>query len=480
MEGKCGVDGGCVDGECGERGLRCEGVLGWVCGADGRVGVKEGNERGMGRMGRMRGGRCGWAAVLAVVLAAGMPREAEAQEVRDSVKIYFRQGYSVLDESIRGNREALGRIADSLRTSYADSVYILERVQVVGGASPEGTIPLNRRLSEKRADVLFNYLSRYGALPDSLTTFTFLGRDWRGLIRLVEADPGVPYREETLEFLRDIAGRVVNGVEDAADNNVGRLSRFRGGAPYRYMYRELFPELRASRVHLWYRKVRNPMLPPLLLTAEPVALPATAPALALVPAGGELTFPRPFYMALRTNLLYDALLVPNVGLEFYLGGGWSAEGWWTYAWWKRDRRHWYWRVYGGSLTLRRWFGRRAAEKPLTGHHAGVYGQWVTYDFETGGRGQMGGEPGGDIWDRASFGAGLEYGYALPIGRRLNLDFVAGLGYLGGTYYEYEPEDDCYVWQATKKRRYVGPTKLEVTLMWLVGRGNVNKGKGGKR
>ena len=124
--------------------------------------------------------------------------------------------------------------------------------------------------------------------------------------------------------------------------------------------------------------------------------------------------------------------------------------------------------------------RRAAEKPLTGHHAGVYGQWVTYDFETGGCGQMGGEPGGDIWDRASFGVGLEYGYALPIGRRLNLDFVAGLGYLGGTYYEYEPEDDCYVWQATKKRRYVGPTKLEVTLMWLVGRGNVNKGKGGKR
>ena len=60
----------------------------------------------------------------------------QAQEIQDSVKIYFRQGYSVLEPSHRNNREALDRIADSLRTSYADSVYQLKRIQVVGGASP--------------------------------------------------------------------------------------------------------------------------------------------------------------------------------------------------------------------------------------------------------------------------------------------------------------------------------------------------------
>ena len=112
----------------------------------------------------------------------------QAQEIQDSVKIYFRQGYSVLEPSRRNNKEALDRIADSLRTSYADSVYQLKRIQVVGGASPEGSIPLNRRLSVKRANVLFNYLSRYGELPDSLKTNVFLGRDWNGLIRLVSDD----------------------------------------------------------------------------------------------------------------------------------------------------------------------------------------------------------------------------------------------------------------------------------------------------
>ena len=132
-----------------------------------------------------------------------------AQEVRDSVKIYFRQGYSVLEPSRRNNKEALDRIADSLRTSYADSVYQLKRIQVVGGASPEGSIPLNRRLSVKRANVLFNYLSRYGELPDSLKTNVFLGRDWNGLIRLVSDDPELPYRKETLHLLHELA-------EDAA------------------------------------------------------------------------------------------------------------------------------------------------------------------------------------------------------------------------------------------------------------------------
>ena len=165
----------------------------------------------------------------------------QAQEIQDSVKIYFRQGYSVLEPSRRNNKEALDRIADSLRTSYADSVYQLKRIQVVGGASPEGSIPLNRRLSVKRANVLFNYLSRYGELPDSLKTNVFLGRDWNGLIRLVSDDRNLPYRKETLHLLHELA-------EDAANDDLSkgdqmrRIQQLRGGVPYWYMYKKHFPE----------------------------------------------------------------------------------------------------------------------------------------------------------------------------------------------------------------------------------------------
>ena len=188
---------------------------------------------------------------------------------------------------------------------------------------------------------------------------------------------------------------------------------------------------------------------------------------------------KPFYMALKTNLLYDAALVPNLGAEFYVGRGWSVGGSWMYAWWNSDRKHRYWRTYGGELDIRKYFGRRAGEKPLTGHHLGLYGQMLTYDFELGGKGYMGGRPGGTLWDKMHWGVGLEYGYSLPIGRRLNLDFGIGVGYLGGEYREYTPQDGHYLWQRTKKRHWFGPTKAEVSLVWLIGRGNCNEKKGGK-
>lgn len=93
---------------------------------------------------------------------------------------------------------------------------------------------------------------------------------------------------------------------------------------------------------------------------------------------------------------------------------------------------------------------------------------------------MAGQPGGNIFDQANLGAGIEYGYSLPIAPRLNLDFTASVGYMGGKCWEYVAEDDCYVWQRTKKTRWFGPTKLEVSLVWPIGKANINLGKGGKR
>ena len=35
---------------------------------------------------------------------------------------------------------------------------------------------------------------------------------------------------------------------------------------------------------------------------------------------------RPFCMAVKTNLLYDAVLIPDIGVEFCLGKNWSVAG----------------------------------------------------------------------------------------------------------------------------------------------------------
>jgi hypothetical protein len=172
--------------------------------------------------------------------------------------------------------------------------------------------------------------------------------------------------------------------------------------------------------------------------------------------------------------------VPNIGVEFYVGKNWSLAGNWMYAWWKSDRHHNYWRLYGGDLEVRRWFGRKASEKPLAGHHIGLYGRIFTYDFETGGTGYMGGKPGGTLWDKMNYSVGLEYGYSLPVARRLNLDFVIGVGYWGGEYHKYAPIDGHYVWKETRRRHWFGLTEAEISLVWLLGRGNYNEKKGGRQ
>lgn len=171
------------------------------------------------------------------------------------------------------------------------------------------------------------------------------------------------------------------------------------------------------------------------------------------------TNPHPSYISLSTNLLYVAAAIPNIGVEFDLGGHWSIGGNWMYAWWKSDAKYRYWRVYGGDVHLQHWFAPKRKSRLFTGHHLGVYGQIVTYDFEWGGRGYLG--------DRWSYGGGVEYGHSWRVGKRLNIDASLWLGYIGGEYKEYIPQDTHYLWQETKQRNYWGPTQLQISLVWLL-------------
>lgn len=171
-------------------------------------------------------------------------------------------------------------------------------------------------------------------------------------------------------------------------------------------------------------------------------------------------------LALKTNLLYDAVLIPNIGVEVSLGKQWTASADWFYTWFSSDSRHRYWQGYGGYLTVRRYFANHSTLNTPhstfpTGHHLGAYMLGMTYDVEWGGRGYQA--------DHFGFGAGVEYGYAMPIGSRLLLDFSIGIGFQDGEYKEYEPVGDRYVWQATRQRHWFGPTKAEVTLKWLLGK-----------
>ncbi|MDE7160939.1 MAG: DUF3575 domain-containing protein [Muribaculaceae bacterium] len=423
------------------------------------------------------------AALLIPALApAGTPGSAAGDA--DTVYVHFRQSHDELLPELADNRAQLARL-DSIFGPDGRVYSGVQGIRVLGAASPEGPLEFNRRLSRRRADAIHEYLKSLGEFPDSLFTFEYAGRDWHGLRELVSRDSNVPGRETVIAMLEEVPAEGLEAHEDNA--LLSWLKSMDGGRTYSYLYRNIFPRLRATRVVVDYpaalrERDHTPVHSVVLREGPPLSLGN----LEAKPAGtislGDLSarrFKPPFYMSIGTNLLYDAAALPTVRVEFYLGHDWSVGGNWTYGWWDSNRLHRYWRAYGGDLAIRRWFGRQAAEKPLTGHHAGVYAGIVTYDFEWGGTGYMGGLPEKTLWDRCNYMAGIEYGYSLPVARRLNLDFTIGIGCLWGKYIKYDPVDGYYQYRSTHNLRWFGPTKAEVSLVWLIGRGNYNKGKGGR-
>lgn len=408
-----------------------------------------------------------------------------AQEKRTEINVDFRVGSCVLEPTLGDNAAQLSKIIELLKNVEKSNTLELSEITFCGSASPEGSFKINRKLAEARLSTLENYVREYVSLPESLVNRCDAFIAWERLAVLVEQSD-MKHKEEALHILRNIPEFTYNKDGMLTDSRKKHLMDMQYGRTWNYM-----------KVH-FFEKVRNASA--IIVTIRPKAVEVVEEATkdtvqVVVPIDTVVTVQvqvqepevvaqseerKPFYMSVKTNMLYDALAVPNIGMEFYLGKNWSVAGNWMYGWWDIDKKHRYWRIYGGDLAIRKWFGKKADEKPLTGHHLGVYGQMFTYDFEWGGKGYMGGKPGGTLWDKLNYAAGVEYGYSLPIAKRLNIDFTIGAGYWGGKYYKYIPLDGHYVWQATRDRHWFGPTKAEVSLIWLLGRGNSNDRKGGMK
>ena len=187
----------------------------------------------------------------------------------------------------------------------------------------------------------------------------------------------------------------------------------------------------------------------------------------LAARGQELDIGHPNMIHLSTNMLYDAALVPNVGVEYAFGRHWSAKVNAMYAWWSNDSRHRYWRVAGATVEMRRWFGTNVDAFELRGHHMGAYLGAYRYDFELGDTGNM-----ADF----NYGIGVSYGYSMPIARKLSLDLGVSVGYIGGKYTKYDYEYECYMWKADMRRNYFGVTRAEASLVWHIELGR----KGGEK
>lgn len=405
------------------------------------------------------------------------------------VQIRFRQGYSSVEPFFCDNKKHLDSLVAVLRDACNNPLYTIKSVTIKGSASPEGYASSNRALSEKRARNAREYLVREASLPDTLVKTLPSGVGWEQLDVMIETS-GQPWSGEACRIIRDAPRKTAAGGS-VADSRKARLVMLQGGTPWRYMSEHFFPVLRNGCFQIVYEK--EPLCHPFRGQPDTKGSEAKNSETAVsevkeseatgleenklrekrtekdrsavkTPVGEE----RKRVLLLKTNLLYDFATVPNVGVEIPVAEDWSVGVNWMYAWWSNDARHRYLRIYGGDVEVRRWFPpRREGRRLMCGHHFGLYGQMLTYDVEWGGNGYLG--------DRWSWGAGVSYGYSLPVGRQLNMDFTLGVGYLEGDYMKYRPQDGCYVWDSTRRKKWFGPTKAEISLVWYVGGRYARKG-----
>lgn len=175
-----------------------------------------------------------------------------------------------------------------------------------GGASPEGSVAFNKFLSEHRAETLFDWFDKYNQLTDLDKTFTFYGRDWEGVLTLAENDANIPYRDETLALLRTIVNeKRALGGEDPK-RSLERMKQLRGGVPYKYLYRNIFPTVRASMLVIGYDRILAPEIQQ--RRADSIAMiPDTVYVDRVVHLTDTIYFdscPKgPFYMDIRTNMI---------------------------------------------------------------------------------------------------------------------------------------------------------------------------------
>lgn len=173
-------------------------------------------------------------------------------ETRDNtLTIYFHQGESRIDHSYAGNNASLVKLISAVRAIEESSDSRIVRVMIAGFASPEGRAGYNEAIARDRALAIKSFLNQTSPVYGSMVTIYNGREDWSGLRRLV-AESDMPHREEVL----DIIDNAPVWDNKTGTGRRGRLMNLRGGVPYRYMFREFFPQLRnAAYIRVYYENI---------------------------------------------------------------------------------------------------------------------------------------------------------------------------------------------------------------------------------
>lgn len=169
-------------------------------------------------------------------------------------------------------------------------------------------------------------------------------------------------------------------------------------------------------------------------------------------------------IAIKSNMLFNLIGIPNVEVEVSLGSKWSINSEFQSAWWVNKKHNRFaFQLLSGGVEGRYWFCNKPYGRIMTGHFAGLHVGGGVYDI------QLKKTQGyrGDFY----FMGGLSYGYTMPvINENFALEFSLGLGFMLTDYKKYETVENGTILAYRYDGRYYwfGPTKAKISFVWRIG------------
>lgn len=374
--------------------------------------------------------------------------EKQTRSFKKEYTIWFDINKWQIDTAFRGNAETIRRMRLEVDSLLANGIITTDSISVISAASPDGRDVYNKWLSRKRGLAAYDLLeSQYPEIDPAIIIVDPIGEDWETLRRIIYEDSQMPMREELLELA---------GADLPNDEKEKRLRQMK--TAFRYILKHHVYLMRASSVTfnismpaISLDSVKGPDIPLPEIGRGEIRKAGYAPA-------PQRQMTRKMILAARTNLLVPAL---NAGIEVPVGNSWSVAADYYFPWiWPPKENRWCVEMLGLNVEGRYWFGRdRNQEDRLSGHSVGVYAGGGYYDFEMNWKGRQG----------EFVTAGVDYLYALPVGKKKNirLEFCIGFGYMHSWVRPYEVKEEfgALIRDPQELRvNWFGPTKLSVGLV----------------
>ena len=387
----------------------------------------------------------------------------------DRYALYYYCDRIDLQEDYLDNAMQMARIRDILARSPR-----IDSIAIYAYASPEGAPHRNDWLARRRAEVardfiLANLPNDSVLLPQNIILHP-MGENWEGLYEELDANYHLMNRDRVMKIMR---------ADIPTETKKWRLKQLDNGFTYNWIIRHHMPALRVATWLCVYQPI--PEFVPDTMPDISVEMPVL-PELEPLPVT-EVSRKKKTILALKTNLLYDALSLVNYSIEVPIGERFSALWYHQFPWWtwgQADNQYCI-RFLSIGGEGRWWFkpmprpqmGKSVQRDRLMGHFVGLYAESGKWDFEWG----------RDICHQGEhWSVGLSYGYSMPLGRRLNMEFSLSLGYASIAYRGYTPSENYEIlWRDPAKQgrwHYFGPTKVQVSLVYPILL--TTKKKGGKR